>query len=445
MKKIAYILPFLLAACDGGSFKTANRQFTENFNVGAYAPAAQLMADATVTAQKPNNIYLGGLQCGTGFLWGGVPLEREMCFAATDSVLVGDIEEDSKYEIKDYEKIMFKTYAAMGYMADGAYMAGGAEEYATQMFRQAYELQTENVQQNSEEIEKLEAEFEKKAAKIPGLPDLNTIVQAVDAEMSQIPGSVIAMKDYVNPYTTYINALFDGVNGDVANAENYLSRVEQFAPYNGFVKTDAEAIISKKPQVWVFFENGTVGEIKSRSLAPEILRAYNIKLTIPDVWAGAPAVPILFVGTVDVTTQTEFLANMDSIVKTDLEKYKTRNIVSSVVFEVGKVAAATAAGVGAHAMSKKNKKSSELWEIGGTLAVAAIMSAEKSWDLRSWTSLPNEIQVARVEMPNDRKITINQNYKSYEVVIPDDIKNAAIFVRIPTVNAEPSIVVGKLN
>ena len=100
------------------------------------------MADATVSAQEPNNIYLGGLQCGTGFLWAGIPESREMCFAATDSVLVGDSEEDSDYEIKDYEKIMFKTYAAMGYMADGT-------EHATQMFRQAYELQTENVQKNS--------------------------------------------------------------------------------------------------------------------------------------------------------------------------------------------------------------------------------------------------------------------------------------------------------
>ena len=434
MKKIAYTLPLLLAAC-GGGFEATNKQFTKNFNVGAYAPAAQLMADATVAAQEPNNIYLGGLQCGTGFLWGGVPEAREMCFAATDSVLVGDIEEDSGYEIKDYEKIMLKTYAAMGYMADGA-------EYATQMFRQAYELQTENVQKNSEEIEDLEAEFEEKASKIPGLPDLNTIVQAVDAEMSQIPDSVVAMKDYVNPYTTYMNALFDGANGDKANAENYLSRVKQFAPYNGFVKTDAKALASKKQHVWVFFENGTVGEIKPRSLAPEILRAFNIQLTIPDVWAGTPAAPTLFVSTSDTTTQTEFLANMDSIVKTDLEKYKTRNIVSSVVFEVSKVAAATAAGVGAHAMAKKNEDSSDLWAIGGTLAVAAIMSAEKPWDLRSWTSLPNEVQVARVEMPKDRKIVINQNY---EVAIPDDIKNAAIFVRIPTVNAAPSIVVGKLN
>lgn len=434
MKKIIYVLPLLVAAC-GGGFEATNQQFTDSFNTGAYEPAAQLMADATVAAAEPNNMYLGGLQCGTGFLWANVPQSREMCFAATDGVLMGEVEEDSDYEIKDYEKIMFKTYAAMGYMADKS-------EYVTQMFRQAYDLQTENVQSNSEEIEELEAEFAEKAAAVPGLPDLGTIVQAVDAEMSQIPDSVVAMKDYVNPYTTYMNAIFDGVNGDKANAENYLSRVQQFAPYNAFVKTDAKAIASKKQHVWVFFENGTVGEIKPRSLAPEILRAFNIKLTIPDVWRGAPAAPTLFVGTSDATTQTEFLANMDSVVKTDLEKYKTRNIISSVVFEVGKVAAAAAAGVGAHAMAKKNEDTSDLWAIGGTLAVAAIMSAEKPWDLRSWNSLPNEVQVARVEMPKDRTVVINQNY---EVVIPDDIKNAAVFVRIPTVNAQPSIVVGKLN
>ena len=48
MKKIAYTLPLLLAAC-GGGFEATNKQFTENFNVGAYAPAAQLrFQDTTI-------------------------------------------------------------------------------------------------------------------------------------------------------------------------------------------------------------------------------------------------------------------------------------------------------------------------------------------------------------------------------------------------------------
>lgn len=434
MRKILYALPLFLAAC-GGGWEATNKEFNTNFDAGNYEQAAQKMASSTVSAKEPNNIYLGGLQCGTGYLWANSAESREMCFNSTESVLTGEVEEDSGYEIKDYEKIMMKTYSAMGYLADQS-------EFATQMFRQAYDLQVQNVQDNSKEIEELKKEFDEKSSAIPGMPDLSSIVRAVDKEMSQIPDSVVAMKDYVNPYTTYLNAIFDGVNGDKANSQNYLSRVKQFAPYNGFVKTDADAIASNKDHIWVFFENGKVGDIGVRSLAPEILRAFNINLTIPDVYKGEPAAKTLFVSAKDTTTQTEFLANIDSIVKTDLEKYKTRNIISSVVFEVGKVAAATAAGVGAGAMANKNEGTSDLWAIGGTLAVSAILDVQKPWDLRSWDSLPHEIQVARIEMPKDRKITINNEY---EVEIPDSIKNAAVFVRIPTVTAKPSIVVGKLN
>ncbi len=433
MKKAILVLPALLAACSS-SFTKTNETFQQQFDAGQYAAAAETMAKNTVQKAEPDNIYLGGLQCGTGYLWANDTENRQMCFAATEAVITDQVEEDSGYTVKDYEKIMFKTYSAMGMMADKS-------EYANQEFKQAYDLQVQNVQASGSEIEDLRKEFDEKSAAVPGLPDLDSIVKAVNQEMAAADNAVLAMKDYVNPYTTYLNAIYDGVNGDTTNAENYLGRVKQFAPDNTFVKSDASAIKSGKQYVWVFFENGSVGEIQPRSLAPEILQAFNIQLTIPDVFPGSAAAKTLFVGANGETTETQFLANMDSVVKTDLDKYKTQNIISSVVFEVGKVAAAAGAGVGAGVMAHKNQETSDLWAIGGTLAVGAIMSMEKDWDLRSWTSLPHEVQVARIEMPENRQITVNNT----TVEIPDDIKNAAVFVRMPTPTAELGVFVGKIN
>jgi len=435
MKKYLYmgISAIILSACGGGFDKT-NSQFTEQFNTGNYGVAADIMAQATVANKKPNNLYLGGLQCNAGFLWANDFEASQMCESASGAILTGEADEDSGYTIKDYEPIMLKTYSAIANMATDC-------DFAAQLFRQAHELQAQNVQDNSSEIEELKQEYAKEAQGVEGIGDIDSIVAAVSAEMETAQDSVVAMKDYVNPYTTYLAAVFNAVNGDLTNAPLDFKRVSDFAPQNGFVKTDLDAIKSDKNFVWVVFENGTVGTLQKRSLAPAILQAVNIKVTIPDVFPGVSAMPYLTVETDAGRVHTEFLANMDSVVKTDYDKYKTRNIISSVTFETAKVAAAAAAKIAAEEVSNHNDNNPWM-SLAGDVAMIGIMSAEKPWDLRSWTSLPHEVQIARVEMPRNRTVTINDNFS---IEISEDIKNAVIFVRMPTINAEPGFVIGKLN
>lgn len=435
MKKI-FLIPFALtlSAC-ATSFEKANEKFMEDFSAGNYSKAGLEMQQATQDEEKGlDDMYLGGLQCGTAYLWANQPTENEQCFAGTEAVLAGNVEEGSGYVLKNYEHIMLKTYTGLSEL-------NTSDEHAKQTFKQAYALQVQNVNENDEEITKAQEEFNEDAATLPGMPDMNSIIAAVDMEMRNQDNAVVAMKDYVNPYTTYLTALYDALNGDKTNAENYMKRVEQFAPYNTYVKSDMDAINNKKDSVWIIFENGIVGEVNKRSLAPEILKNFDIKLTIPDVFPGTPALTTLLVNTSEEQAQTQFLADMTSVVKTDLDKYKTGNIIKSVAFEVAKVAAATTAGVvTGKAVSKQSD--SALGTYAGLMTASLIMSAEKPWDLRSWNSLPTEIQSARLSMPADRKVIIENQY---EVEIPEDINNAIIVVRVPTAQSIPGIIVGKLN
>ena len=369
------------------------------------------------------NPYLDGLKCGTDNLWAGYTERSIECFDNAAAADPGD------YEVKDYEKIMLNTYQGVGFMALG-------DAFANQSFRRAYALQVQTVQENSAHIQRQQEEFEKSARRIPGMPPLNSIVNEINAELEQNP-QVAAMRDFVNPYTTWLSAIYDGVvSRDMANADNFMRRVMQFAPDNQFVRTDIESIRSRKDFVWIVFENGNVGRLYDLPLAPRGLQAWNINLTVPDLAPGTKALPHIEVNGV----KTEFLASMDSIVKTDLIKYRSQHIISSLIFEIGKVAAAGGVMVGSVVGANKNQNAGGLFMMGGFLVANAIMSSSKNWDLRSWYSLPNEIQIARISMPASRKLDIPP---IGIVEIPDGIRNAIVFVRISS--DYKNVVIGKLN
>lgn len=432
MNKISTISMLLMLCACGGGYQAANEQFMTDFAAGNYEIAAQGIAAATQDPEKDtNNVYLGGLQCSAGYLWSGNVESLDMCTANTDAVLIGEIPENSGYEIKSYEKIAFKTYQGIGAILNG-------DDYAKQILNQANEYQTESVNENDDEIAEAQAQLEEDAATLSGAPSSSEMVAAALADFDAY-SEIAPMKNYENPYTIYLQSLYLGMNKK-SDFQFFNNRLKSFVPDNSFVKSDADALSAKSGSVWVFFENGLVGPIKKRALAPEALQGLGIKLTVPDVGAGFPALSHLHIQAGDKSVNTEFVANMDSIVKTDLDKYKTGNIIKSVAFEVGKLAAATAAKV---AGDKMNEDLGGYGALIGTISAIAIQTqVEYPWDLRSWTALPNEIQSARIAMPSDRTIVINGEYT---VEIPEGIKNAVVFVRIPTPTAVPSIAVGKLN
>lgn len=435
---------FILASC-ASSFEETNEKFNTNFGNGRYEQASDLMASSTIMNKDAKNIYLGGLQCGNGYLWANNPEKTEQCFAVVDSILSGEREEDSSYKIKNYEKIMSKTYQGINAISQ-------QDQFTKQLFNQAYEFQKDNINDSGEEIESLRKQFAEdqkklKEAGVSNIPSIDSLVAKIESQPIDVDNSVVPMKDFANPYTTWLMALYDGATGDKNNANNSMKRVAEFAPKNTFIKSDIKGL--EKGSVYIVFENGKVGPIKKRSLVPDSLKVLTkplsgigidaeIELTIPDLFSGTKALDNLLISTDKEQVKTQFLASIDSIVKTDLDKYKTSNIIKSVSFEVGKIASATVAGIAAN----RATKDSPFQDIATVAAVTAVMSVKKPWDLRSWDSIPNEIQTARVEIPSDHKIMINN---AFSVEIPEDAKNAIVFIRIPTRNAVPGIVVGILN
>ena len=439
MKKIFTLSALLALTACGGGYEALNQKFMGDFNNGNYKAAADEMAKATVKKEKPTEVYLGGLQCGTGYLWANDSEGRKACFGAVDHVLKGEIDDDSSYKRKDYERIAYKTYQGIGEIIDGS-------ENASSSLNAAYTEQGRNLTENAKDDEEVQearkkmAEDSKKSKEAGKSVDTSAAI-AEATELFNQDAEVKAFRDYANPYTTYIHALYSAYNGDKSSLNTYYNRLQNWSPDNKFLKDDVKAINNGGKNVWVFFENGSVGEIKERSLSPKVLQAFGVKMTVPDVSKGTPAMDHLHIVAGDKEADTQFFANYDSIVKTDMNKYATSNIVKSVAFEVGKITAATLAKIAADEAAKKNGNNPWL-RMAGDAAIIGIMSVEYPWDLRSWQSLPHEIQTARIDMPEDGRVVINGEYS---VEIPKDVNNAAVFVRMPSVKSKPAIHVGKLN
>ena len=60
-------------------------------------------------------------------------------------------------------------------------------------------------------------------------------------------------------------------------------------------------------------------------------------------------------------------------------------------------------------------------------------------DTRSWTTLPKNFQVARVEMPKNGLLSLKLGQTQQEVQIAKNAKNAIVYVRVPTTMSIPSL------
>jgi hypothetical protein len=111
---------------------------------------------------------------------------------------------------------------------------------------------------------------------------------------------------------------------------------------------------------------------------------------------------------------------MDRVVQTEFSK-DFKGILTRAIMS------ATAKVVAQYALSKNDSSSPKIVSLLATVYSYATTAA----DVRIWTTLPKNFQVARLPMPPDRLITIEPpGGESFPVEIPA-CKNAFVYVRIP--------------
>jgi len=334
------------------------------------------------------------------------------------------------YRGEEYDGVMVNTYKGLNFMAEGKMDLARVE------FNRALDRQRRAKEKFQKEIAKLNSELQKQNTFSQSNVENPTTNQLLAQKYPNLH-NFQAYPDFVNPFATYMAGLFFNLVGDHSKAVDLLKESYGMVGDNPYIAEDlstTENVLDGKTRlqntVWVIFENG-LGPVKEefRLDIPLFIATNKIKyvgIALPKLEFRNKAYPYLLVTSGDKEYMTLPVADMDKVVQTEFSKdypgILTRAIVS-----------ATAKAIAQYALEEQGSDAASI----GSILVAAYSFASTAADVRIWTALPNDFQVARLPKPeNGRLKIIPPGSVPLDIDIPQ-CNNAVVYIRIITNHAVP--------
>jgi uncharacterized protein len=368
--------------------------------------------------------------------------------ATVGATLINDAVLD--YRGTEYDGIMLNTYKALNFWQAGKKDFARVEfNRALDRQRRAKERFAAEIATQKEELQKKQEEENKRAQNssrnAPGLDiTKNTDNPEIDRILKEKYSSLYDFKsypDFINPFTTYMAGLFFMSEGDFAKSADLLKEAWGMLEENPVVKEDfanVEKILSgqqdDKNYTWVIFENGA-GPVKEefRIDLPLFLAINAVKYTgiaLPKLRLRKQAYTHLILKDEEKEIgQTVLLSSMDRVVQTEFKKtypmVLTRAIASALIKTYTQYLA-------------KEVMEEVAGDLAGNLAgwaFGAFQALTTSADIRIWTALPKEFQIAKIEVPNNGILSVETptNYR-INIKVPKD-KNSLVYIKIPKARA----------
>jgi hypothetical protein len=339
------------------------------------------------------------------------------------------------YRGEEYDGVMVNTYKALNFMAVGN------RDLARVEFNRALDRQRRAKEKFAEEISKLNAKMQQAEQQNAYAKSNVENPQIQNLLAQQYPGlyNFEAYPDFVNPFATYLAGVYFNLTGDPAKAVDLLKESYGMVRDNPYIAEDlsvTDGILNGRGRlentVWLIFENG-LGPVKDefRLDIPLFIATNKVKyvgIALPKLAFRDKAYPYLLVDSEGKSYTTLPVANMDRVVQTEFSKefggILTRAIIS-----------ATAKAVAQYALEEQNSRSAA--SITSTL-MAAYSFATTAADVRIWTALPKDFQIARFPKPKNGKLKITPPGSiPLDIDIPS-CNNALIYVRIITNQTMPT-------
>ena len=336
------------------------------------------------------------------------------------------------YKGHEYDGIMVNTYKALDFLAEKN------TELARVELNRALDRQMRAREHFNEEIRKLEAKLEKQKEKsncdVKALADDPNTLERVNAQYPNLD-QFKPYPDFVNPFTTYLGGVYFALVGEYDRAGYLFKESAGMVPDNDYIAKDlllTDDVIAGKAKlenmVWVIFENG-LGPVKEeiRIDLPLFLatsRVQYVGIALPRLRPREIAYPCLILETDAGRYPTQQVADMDRVIQTEFQKDFKGILARAIASAVVKAAAQYSV--------RDNDK------YGLATAMVAIYSfATTAADVRIWSALPKDFQVARCTIPQDRKLKIAPAGSApFEINIPT-CRNAIVYVKIVRVEASP--------
>ena len=354
--------------------------------------------------------------------------------SAMFSILVNEASLD--FHGAEYDWVMVNTYKALNFWKIGKKDLARIEfNRALDRQRRAKEKFAVEISQMKEAINQKQAEENRWAQqnRVPEMGIKKTVNNPeIDMRVKRRYSNLYAFKaypDFINPFTTYMAGLFFWSEGDYAKAATLLKETYGMVENNVAVARDFRTVEKmldgKRPggyYTWVVFENGLGPEKQEfRIDLPLFVFTNKVKyagIALPRLKFRDRAFPFLMVGDSGrKNVKTRAMASMDRVVQTEFKMRFPLIVTKAVISMLMKI----------HAQYVAQKKYGNM---GGLLA-AVYQFATTAADIRMWTALPKEFQVARIFTPVSGLVTIaTPDGETRNVSVPGN-RNSLIYVKIP--------------
>jgi len=323
------------------------------------------------------------------------------------------------YKGYNYDKIMIGAYQALNYMELKDF-----DNAAVELKR------LENFQRNAEQLNQSRIDREANALKEANAKNKNggydaskTLSDpAAQRKLHEVYGDdyiantseMEAKLLYVNPFAYWLSGVFFMNKAEDSSDKNRAADFFRLASdmlgnKSEFILSDlkvaedfANGTIQNPPNItYVIYETGMAPIRKQIRID---LPLYIIQGDIPHISINFPYLkkedsfaPTLNIATADSVVKTELLADMDAIVRREfndlLPSIITKSIISTAVKAGAQYGVKQAAGNG--------------WAgLATNVAFSVYQATMNDADLRTWTTLPKQIQIARIETPADGLLVI---------------------------------------
>ncbi len=429
----------LLSGCAAMKQQERQQKFSALYHKAQYQQAAEFQLESKNSQTNDPEDLLITLQAATALRYADDITQSNLLFdqaenilkqhhqkillnksvSTLSSILVNDAVLD--YSGTSYDGIMLNTYKALNFWQSGN------KAYARVEFNRALDRQRRAKALFKAEIKQQQQAISKKGGNYARNTNNPKVTQLVKRAYSNLY-NFQAYPDFVNPFSTYLAGLFYLHDGDYAKAVDVLKEAHGMLPTQAIVEADfklAQALQQGEPDpqkyAWIIFENGSAPlKTEFRIDLPLFIlsrNAFYTGIALPKLVLQKNAHPFLNINTLDESSRTQPLASMDNVIQTDFKKRYPWIVSRALISAIAKTTAQYIA-----------QKQLGPW---GGLAASLLQLATTSADIRIWSALPKEFQIAKIKLPSDNLIRISVPNKAATHIKLEANKNQLIYIKIP--------------
>ncbi len=356
------------------------------------------------------------------------------------------------YRGTHYDRIMLSVYRAMNFLS-----LGEPDSARVELFR-VYERQQIAVEENAKRIDKAqtaakEANREKKSDERYDVDRAQrdpTFQASLDSAYSRLE-QFDAYEAYVNPYAEFFQALYFISNPADANDRERgrvsMERVFGMVPENAYIEQDLALAtqVSRGGEVpamtYVIFETGSA---PYRDQIRIDIPLFLLNDEVDYVGAAFPELDTVdgFATSLRVFSEgqaydTSLLADVDTIVIQEFRNELPLIVTKTLIASGTKALAAY--------LAKEATKDADPWVALATrIATTTYQVSQNQADLRTWATLPKQVQYARLPTPESGLITISTTGTPQPVPVSVDAKGVNV-VLVRSVNAYAPLKISQFN